>query len=171
MNNGAILRQTPALLISRWLIDPNGNVYQRDAKDENIIILPRLIAPFKREGGGGCKWEFECLRSWGKSISEAPVWFCSCFIELIKGYGVFNIAHLNNLVRGLNMLAVDHKKQGMLQYLMARNQWVKSVVLALNSDPGTGQTPRIHQNSITQNPSEQLPRTAKNGPLLFFRRP
>lgn len=53
MNNGAILRQTPALLISRWLIDPNGNVYQRDAKDENIIILPRLIAPFKREGGGG----------------------------------------------------------------------------------------------------------------------
>lgn len=46
MNNGAILRQTPALLISRWLIDPNGNVYQRDAKDENIIILPRLIAPF-----------------------------------------------------------------------------------------------------------------------------
>lgn len=69
------------------------------------------------------------------------------------------------------MLAVDHQKQGMLQYLMARNQWVKSVVLALNSDPGTSQTPRIHQNSITQNPSEQLPRTAKNGPLLFFRRP
>lgn len=63
MNNGAILRQTPALLISRWLIDPNGNVYQRDAKDENIIILPRLIAPFKREEGGGAMWEFECLRS------------------------------------------------------------------------------------------------------------
>lgn len=47
MNNGAISRQTPTLLISRWLIDPNGNVYQRDARDENIIILPRLIAVFK----------------------------------------------------------------------------------------------------------------------------
>lgn len=46
MNNSAISRQTPTLLINRWLIDPNGNVYQRDAKDENIIILPRLIAVF-----------------------------------------------------------------------------------------------------------------------------
>lgn len=53
MNNGAILRQTPTLLISRWLIDPNGNVYQRDAKDENIIILPRLIAVFKAGGPKG----------------------------------------------------------------------------------------------------------------------
>lgn len=53
MNNGAILRQTPTLLISRWLIDPKGNVYQRDAKDENIIILPRLIAAFKGGGGRG----------------------------------------------------------------------------------------------------------------------
>lgn len=49
MNNGAISRQTPTLLISRWLIDPNGNVYQRDAGDENIIVLPRLIAVFKEE--------------------------------------------------------------------------------------------------------------------------
>ncbi len=55
MNNGAILRHTPTLLISRWLIDPKGNVYQRDAKDQNIIILPRLIAVFK---GGGAKREF-----------------------------------------------------------------------------------------------------------------
>lgn len=58
MNNGAILRQTPTLLISRWLIDPNGNVYQRDAEVENIIILPRLIAVFKRRWGGGAKREF-----------------------------------------------------------------------------------------------------------------
>lgn len=55
MNNGAILRHTPTLLISRWLIDPNGAVYQRDVKDENIIILPRLIAVFK---GGGPKGNF-----------------------------------------------------------------------------------------------------------------
>lgn len=55
MNNGAILRQTPTLLISRWLIDPNGSVYQRDAKYENIIILPRLIAVFK---GGGPEGNF-----------------------------------------------------------------------------------------------------------------
>lgn len=32
MRNGAILRRTPTLLISRWLIDPNGDVYQGDAK-------------------------------------------------------------------------------------------------------------------------------------------
>lgn len=86
------------------------------------------------------------------------MWFCSCFIELIKGYGVFNIAHLNNLARGLNMLAVDHQKQGMLQYLMAKNQWVKSVVLALNSDPARHRAsiktplPKIHQNSSQEQP-------------------
>lgn len=43
------------MLISRWLIDPNGNVYQRDAECENIIILPRLIAVFK---GRGARREF-----------------------------------------------------------------------------------------------------------------
>lgn len=94
MNNGAILRQTPTLLISRRLIDPKGNVYQRDAKDENIIILPRLIAAFK--GGGerakGNSW----MRSQGKWISESPLWFClsglcSRFMALIKGYGIVRV--------------------------------------------------------------------------------
>lgn len=61
MNNSAILRQTPTLLITRWLIDPNGNVYQRDAKDENIIILPRLIAVFKGGRPKGNFWMFEII--------------------------------------------------------------------------------------------------------------
>lgn len=39
MRNGAILRRTPTLFISRWLIDPNGDVYQGDAEKENIIIF------------------------------------------------------------------------------------------------------------------------------------
>lgn len=57
------MRQTLTLLIRHWLIDPNGNVYQGDAEDENIIILPPLIAAFKgREGISGC------LRSQGKLI-------------------------------------------------------------------------------------------------------
>lgn len=46
------------LVISRWLIDPHGNVYQRDAKCENIIISPRLIAVFKRRERGGGRQEF-----------------------------------------------------------------------------------------------------------------
>lgn len=54
MNSGAISRQPPTLLISRWLIDPNGSVYQWDAKVKNIIILPRLIAVLKR----GAKREY-----------------------------------------------------------------------------------------------------------------
>lgn len=62
MNNGAILRQTSTLLISRWLIDPNGNVYQRDGKDENIIILPRVIAVFEGRGPRGNFWMFKIIR-------------------------------------------------------------------------------------------------------------
>lgn len=63
MNNGAILRQAPTLVISRWLIDPHGNVYQRDTKCENIIILPRLIAVFKGGGEEGGDRISGCLRS------------------------------------------------------------------------------------------------------------
>lgn len=48
MNNGVILRQTPTLLISCWLIEPHGSVYRGDARDETVIILPRLIAAFKQ---------------------------------------------------------------------------------------------------------------------------
>lgn len=102
MNNGAILRQTPILLISRWLIDPNGNVYQGDAKVENIIILPRLIAVFKRGRGGRPKgniWMFEII---GKVVLRRSSVVLSLripirFIAFIKGYGIFNITHLNNL--------------------------------------------------------------------------
>lgn len=54
MNNGAVSMQIPTFLISCWLIDPNGNVYRRDA-GENIIILPRVIAAFK-EGQPKGSW-------------------------------------------------------------------------------------------------------------------
>lgn len=75
MNNVAILRQTPTLLISRWLIDPNGNVYRRDAKDKNIIILPRLIAAFEGGGPKGNFWMFEIIEKVefrGSSVVSSP---------------------------------------------------------------------------------------------------
>lgn len=85
MNNGAISRQTPTLLISRWLIDPNGNVYQRDAKVKNIIILPRLIAVFNG-GAKGNFWMFEIIGKVdfkGSSV-VLSLRVCSSFIALIK---------------------------------------------------------------------------------------
>lgn len=78
MNNGAISRQTHTLLISRWLIDPNGNVYQRDAKDENIIILPRLIAVFKWGGGWGRR---EYLDVWDHRESGFQRFLCGFVSE------------------------------------------------------------------------------------------
>lgn len=106
MNNGAILRQTPTLLISRWLIDPNGNVYQRDAKDENIIILPRLIAVFKGGGPKGSFWMFEIIGKvdFRDSSVVLSLRVGSRFIALIKGYGIFNITYLNNLARELKLV-------------------------------------------------------------------
>lgn len=35
------------MLIRCWLIDPKGNIYQRDARGENIITLTCLIEVFK----------------------------------------------------------------------------------------------------------------------------
>lgn len=81
MNNGAILRQTPTLLISRWLIDPNSNVYQRDTKDENIIILPRLIAVFI---GGVAKWEFQDV--WDHRESRFQSFLCGFVSEGLQSF-------------------------------------------------------------------------------------
>lgn len=112
MNNGAILRQNPTLLISRWLIDPNGNVYQRDGKEENIIILPHVIAVFEGGEPKGNFWMFEII---GKvdfrgSSEVLSLRVCSRFIALIKGYEIFNITYLNNLARELNTVRIDGQR-------------------------------------------------------------
>lgn len=163
MNNGAISRQTHTLLISRWLIDPNGNVYQRDAKDENIIILPRLIAVFKAGGAGGQKGISGCLRSQGEWILEVPLWFClwgvcSRFIALIKGYGIFNITYLNNWDRELNMAvgapgAGDAViSGGQVSALWSRPYPPRAQTPALAWHPSSIKTPlpKIHHNSSQQ---------------------
>lgn len=158
MNNGAISRQTHTLLISRWLIDPNGNVYQRDAKDENIIILPRLIAVFKWGGGDG---------------AEGNIWMFE-----ITGRVDFRGSSVVLSLRGLQSFYSTYKRLWDIQYYIPKqlrqrikhgsgsarsgrccNFWwsgisvVESAVPAPRSDPSVGLTPLIHQNSITQNPS------------------
>lgn len=112
MNNGAILRQTPTLLISRWLIDPNGNVYQRDGKEENIITLPLVIAVFE---GGEPKGNFWMFKIIGKvdfrgSSVVLSLRVCSGFIALMNGYEIFNITYLNNLARELNTVGTDSQR-------------------------------------------------------------
>lgn len=162
MNNGAILRQTPALLISRWLIDPNGNVYQRDSKDKNIIILSCLIAVFEGGGPKGNFWMFEII---GKVDFRASSVVLSLrvrshFIVLIKGYEIFNIIYLNNLARELKIVVIERQRH---EILVARYQC--SGVSHTHPTLRT-QTPLIHQNSITQDPSKQFP-TAKTECFYF----
>lgn len=158
MNNGAISRQTHTLLISRWLIDPNGNVYQRDAKDENIIILPRLIADFKGWG-------------WG---AEGNIWMFE-----ITGRVDFRASSVVLSLRGLQSFYSTYKRLWDIQYYIPKqlrqrikhgggsagsrrccnfwrsgtSVWWSRSYPAPRSDPGAGLTPPIHQNSITQNPS------------------
>lgn len=95
MNNGAILRQTPTLLISRWLIDPNGNVYQRDAKGENIIILPRLIADFMGGRPKGNIWMFAIIAKVDFRVPSVVLSLrvCSRFYSAYKKVMGYSILH------------------------------------------------------------------------------
>ena len=113
MNNGAISRQTPTLLISRWLIDPNGNVYQRDVRDENIIILPRLIRVFK-EG-----WPKGNLDVWDHRESR--------FHRLLGGF----------LSEGLRSLYSTYKRLWGIQYYIPK-QFSKKIKHSGYGAPETG---------------------------------
>lgn len=63
---------------------------------------------------------------------------CSRFIALIKGYGIFNITHLNNLARELNMVVWSTRSRGCCNFWWSDINIVESVVPTLHSDPSTG---------------------------------